>query len=79
MSECGPLVQKNILLLVLATPGMDPAQTDWSEFSAELSTAEPLENRKIKQDNLLLSVCLSVNGDKKKCVTLAVCVQCLFL
>lgn len=48
VSECGPLGKKSTLLLVLATQGMDPASTDWSEFSAELSTAEPSENRKNK-------------------------------
>lgn len=64
MSKRAPLGEKNIFLLVLATLGMDAASTDWSEFSAELSTAELLENRKIKQDNLLLSISLSVSGDK---------------
>ena len=68
MTEWAPLGKKSIFLLVSATLGTDPARADWSEFSSELSTAERSENRKIKQDNLPLSICLSVGGDKKKSV-----------
>lgn len=69
MIECAPLGKNRNLLLVSATLGMDSARTDWNKFSAELLTAEPLENKTGQS----LPVCLSVSGDKK-CVTLTVCV-----
>lgn len=54
-----PIREEQKFVIGLGNPG-DGLCPDWNKFSAELLTAEPLENRKIKQDNLFLSVCLLV-------------------
>lgn len=73
MTECTPLGGKRAFSYWSQRPrGWSMPQLIGVNFLSGLSTAEPSENRKIKQDNLHLSVCLSVSGDKKR-VTRAVC------
>lgn len=65
------------LLFAPGEPGDRPC-LDLLEMNSLLSyRQQSLENRKIKQDNLLLSICLSVSGDKT--VTQAACVYAVTL
>lgn len=73
MTECAPLGEKGVFGYWSQRPrGWTLPTPIGVNFLPRLSTAKPSENRKIKQDNLHLSVCLSVSGDKKR-VTRAVC------